>query len=135
MTRKNFYKVIFMTADELIFSLFHTCPTPSFSPLHKERTLNVCLQTFPKLQHSIGWEGGRPPKYFWRRCTVLWGNPELQLFYLLASQKTNKQKERWQGHRNSCGQLQRAHDILKTQRYNKHYFKQIDLNESGSSQS
>ena len=33
----------------------------------------------------------------------------LCLFILLASpKKTNKQKERWQGHRNSCGQLQRA---------------------------
>ena len=38
----------------------------------------------------------------------------LCLFILLASPKkkpnkqTNKQKERWQGHRNSCGQLQRA---------------------------
>ena len=58
------------------------------------------------------------------------------LFISFAKNKqTNKQKEGWQGHRNSCGQLQRAQDILKTQRYNKHYFKQIDLNESGSSQS
>ena len=34
----------------------------------------------------------------------------LLLLLLLASpkKKTNKQKEHWQGHRNSCGQLQRA---------------------------
>ena len=41
------------------------------------------------------------------------------IFILLASPKkkknkqTNKQKERWQGHRNSCGQLQRARILIK----------------------
>ena len=37
------------------------------------------------------------------------------LFILLASPKkqTNKQKERWQGHCNSCGQLQRAWILIK----------------------
>ena len=40
-------------------------------------------------------------------------------FILLASPKKkkketnkNKQKERWQGHRNICGQLQQAHSCL-----------------------
>ena len=30
-----------------------------------------------------------------------------------ANKQTNKQKERWQGHRNSCGQLQRARILIK----------------------
>ena len=34
----------------------------------------------------------------WREAVILLASPE----------KKNKQKERWQGHRNSCGQLQRA---------------------------
>ena len=41
-------------------------------------------------------------------------------FFLLASPKkkntskqTNKQKERWQGHRNSCGQLQWVKILIK----------------------
>ena len=29
------------------------------------------------------------------------------------NKQTNKQKERWQGHRNSCGQLQRARILIK----------------------
>ena len=29
------------------------------------------------------------------------------------NKQTNKQKERWQGHRNSCGQLQRARIQIK----------------------
>ena len=41
----------------------------------------------------------------------------IYLFFLLASPKkkkqTDKQKERWQGHRNSCGQLQRARKLIK----------------------
>ena len=28
-------------------------------------------------------------------------------------EQTNKQKESWQGHRNSCGQLQRARNIKR----------------------
>ena len=35
----------------------------------------------------------------WREAVILLASPE---------KKTNKQKERWQGHRNSCGQSQRA---------------------------
>ena len=38
------------------------------------------------------------------------------ILFLLASPKkiqANKQKERWQGHRNSCGQLQRARILIK----------------------
>ena len=37
------------------------------------------------------------------------------IFYFVASpKKTNKQtEERWQGHRNSCGQLQRARILIK----------------------
>ena len=76
------------------------------------------------------------------------------------NKQTNKQKERWQGHRNSCGQLQRARIQIKRKK-KKHlkitaiqesysytqqvigrdkgrallHFKQIDLNERGSSQS
>ena len=30
-----------------------------------------------------------------------------------TDKQTNKQKERWQGHRNSCGQLQRARNIKR----------------------
>ena len=50
-------------------------------------------------------------------------------FILLASPKnkqtnkqTDKQKERWQGHRNSCGQLQRARILkkIKTRNIKKH---------------
>ena len=46
------------------------------------------------------------------------------LFYFInfASQKnkqTKKQKERWQGHRNRCGQLQWARKLIKTK--NKKY--------------
>ena len=29
------------------------------------------------------------------------------IIIIISFAKTNKQKERWQGHRNSCGQLQR----------------------------
>ena len=41
------------------------------------------------------------------------------LFYLInfapskTNKQTNKQKERWQGHRNSCGQLQWARKLTK----------------------
>ena len=50
------------------------------------------------------------------------------IIILLASPKkktnkeTNKQKERWQGHRNSCGQLQRARILkkIKTRNIKKH---------------
>ena len=38
------------------------------------------------------------------------------LFYFISfakkKKRTNKQKERWQGHRNSCGQLQRVQILL-----------------------
>ena len=34
-------------------------------------------------------------------------------FVLLAAPKKNKQKELWQGHRNSCGQLQRARILIQ----------------------
>ena len=41
----------------------------------------------------------------------------LVLFYFISFKQTNKQtdkqKERWQGHRNSCGQLQRARILIK----------------------
>ena len=37
-----------------------------------------------------------------------------EILILLFSPKTNKQKERWQGHRNSCGQLQRARPVAKS---------------------
>ena len=37
-----------------------------------------------------------------------------------TSKQTNKQKERWQGHRNSCGQLQRARKLTKKNK-NKKY--------------
>ena len=38
-------------------------------------------------------------------------------FVLLAApKKKNKQKELWQGHRNSCGQLQRARILIKKTR-------------------
>ena len=37
-------------------------------------------------------------------------------FVLLAAPKKNKQKELWQGHRNSCGQLQRAPILIKKER-------------------
>ena len=63
MTRKNVYKVIFMTADELFFLFFtHALPL-SLTP---QRTYGVkrLFQTFSELQHSIGWAGGRTPKYF-----------------------------------------------------------------------
>ena len=49
------------------------------------------------------------------------------LFYFISfaqkNKQTNKQKERWQGHRNSCGQLQRARILIKkkAQRYKKNY--------------
>ena len=44
------------------------------------------------------------------------------IFILLASPKkkhkqTDKQKERWQGHRNSCGQLRRARILIKKNYY------------------
>ena len=36
-----------------------------------------------------------------------------KLFYFISfAKKTNKQKERWRGRRNSCGQLQRARILL-----------------------
>ena len=41
---------------------------------------------------------------------------KLFLFYFISFAKTqtkNKEKERWQGHRNSCGQLQRARILIK----------------------
>ena len=40
-----------------------------------------------------------------------------------ANKQTNKQKERWQGHRNSCGQLQWARKLtkkIKTRNIKKH---------------
>ena len=39
-----------------------------------------------------------------------------------TNKETNKQKERWQGHRNSCGQLQRARTLkkIKTRNIKKH---------------
>ena len=43
-------------------------------------------------------------------------------FILLASPKkkeTNKQKERWQGHRKSCGQSQRARILVKEKKIKK----------------
>ena len=51
------------------------------------------------------------------------------LFYLInfapqkTNKQTNKQKERWQGHRNSCGQLQWARKLtkkIKTRNIKKH---------------
>ena len=64
------------------FFSFSQMPYP-FPPPHKERTaLNVCFQTFPELQHSIRWAGGRTPKCFWRRCTLFYeGTQKLQLLY------------------------------------------------------
>ena len=41
----------------------------------------------------------------------------LFLFYKLRQKKTDKQKERWQEHRNSCGQLQRARILIKKNYY------------------
>ena len=73
---RTFIKSFLWRPMSYFFSFSHM-PYP-FPPPHKERTaLNVCFQTFPELQHSIGWAGGRTPKYFWRRCTGLWGNPEI----------------------------------------------------------
>ena len=31
----------------------------------------------------------------------------------MKNKRKNKQKERWQGHRNSCGQLQRGRILIK----------------------
>ena len=54
----------------------------------------------------------------------------LVLFYFISfakkqtNKQTDKQKERWQGHRNSCGQLQRARILIrkkiKTRNIKKH---------------
>ena len=51
---------------------------------------------------------------------IWYSKPLTTFFLLLASptkkktdKQTNKQKERWQGHRNSCGQLQRARNIKR----------------------
>ena len=55
-------------------------------------------------------------------------------FILLASPKTNKQtdkqKERWQKHRNSCGQLQRARDKGHHHNHNhNHHHQQHELHD------
>ena len=83
---RTFIKSFLWRPMSYFFSFSHM-PYP-FPPPRKERTaLNLCFQTFPKLQHSIGWARGRTPKYFWRRCTVLWGSPEITVtfffFYFL----------------------------------------------------
>ena len=67
MTRKNVYKVVFMTADELFFLIFtHALP---LSPT-PQRTYGV-KRLFPNFSRvtgvtafAIGWAEGRTPKYF-----------------------------------------------------------------------
>ena len=80
---RTFIKSFLWRPMSFFFSFSHM-PYP-FPPHHKERTaLNVCFQTFPELQHSIGWAGGRTPKCFWRRCTLFYeGTQKLQLLYFL----------------------------------------------------
>ena len=80
---RTFIKSFLWRPMSYFFSFSHT-PYP-FPPPHKERTaLNVCFQTFPELQHSIGWAGGGTPKCFWRRCTLFYeGTQKLQLLYFL----------------------------------------------------
>ena len=51
------------------------------------------------------------PRVLWRHPHP--SNPGAELSFPLYS---NKQKERWQGHRNSCGQLQRARILIKKTR-------------------
>ena len=48
------------------------------------------------------------------------------LILFSPKKKTNKQKERWQGHRNSCGQLQRARILIKNNNKNKNIKKHSD---------
>ena len=54
------------------------------------------------------------------------------IFYFICFAKktnklTNKQtEERWQGHRNSCGQLQRARILIKNNNKNKNIKKHSD---------
>ena len=96
MSRKNFYKVIFTTADELFFFSFSHMPNP-FPPPHKERTLNVCVQV-PELQHSIGPVGGREnSKIFLKTLHCFMREPRnysyfiFFIFYFISFAKNNKQ--------------------------------------------
>ena len=126
MTRKNFYKVIFMTADELFFLFFtHALPL-SPSP---QRTYGV-KRLFPNfyLSYSIlqGGREGELQNIFEDVALFYEGTQDLQLFYFilfyqLCQKKKNKQTERWHGPRNSRGQLQRARILIKNK--NKKYLK------------
>ena len=94
MTRKNFYKVIFMTADELFF-LFFTHALP-LSPT-PQRTYGVkrLFRNFSRVTAFYRVGGRENSKMFLKTLhTVLWGNPEITVtlfiyffFILLASPK------------------------------------------------
>ena len=50
------------------------CPAP---PLTPQTTLDACIQNFFRVSTLFGVEGRRTERKWRKRCTVLWGNPEI----------------------------------------------------------